>query len=216
MSLRHSLSHGYASTLMITSPDETYQSANYQKYTHGNRLYQWHLQAFLQSVYTLLEQANPQSVLDAGCGEGFVTRYLAQQNPALRLTGMDLSPDAVAYAQTQFGELATFRTGSIYKLPFSDNSFDVVLCSEVLEHLDDTDRAIHELKRVARHHVLITVPREPYFKWLNDIGRSLGVSPDPGHVNFWTKTSFQTFIQSHFEAPVFAWKHVYQMALAAV
>lgn len=201
---------------MVSPSAEPYQSANHQKYTHGNRLYQWHLRAFLQRVYALLEHAQPQSVLDAGCGEGFVTRFLAQQNPDLRLTGMDLSPDAVAYAQEHFGDLATFRTGSLYKLPFSDNSFDVVLCSEVLEHLDDTDRAIAELKRVARRHVLITVPREPYFKWLNDIGRSLGVSPDPGHVNFWTKKTFQDFIHSHFEDPVFAWKHVYQMALAAV
>ncbi len=155
-------------------------------------------------------------MLDAGCGEGFVTRYLAQQNPALRLTGVDLSREAIAYAQEHFGELARFRTGSLYKLPFSDNSFDTVLCSEVLEHLDDTRRAVNELKRVARRYVLITVPREPYFKWLNDMGRRLGVSPDPGHVNFWTKKTFQDFIKSHFNAPVFATKHVYQMALAEV
>ena len=202
---------------MVSSSTEAYSSANSQKYTHQNRLYQWHIQAFLQRVYQLLAQTEARSVLDAGCGEGFVTRYLAQQNPALRLTGMDLSKEAIAYAQDHFGHLAHFRTGSLYKLPFSDNSFDLVVCSEVLEHLDDTDRAVSELKRVARRHVLITVPREPYFKWLNDFSRALGISPDPGHVNFWTKTTFQEFIRSHFNAPSFAWKHViYQMALAEV
>ena len=202
---------------MPTSSTEAYSSANQQKYTEQNRLYQWHIRAFLQEIYHLLEQTEAQSVLDAGCGEGFVTRYLAQQNPALRLTGVDLSKEAIAYAQDHFGDLAHFRTGSLYKLPFSDNSFDVIVCSEVLEHLDDTERAVSELKRVARRYVLITVPREPYFKWLNDLGRALGISPDPGHVNFWTKTTFQAFISSHFNAPVFAWKHViYQLALAEV
>lgn len=202
---------------MVTSSTEAYSSANQRKYTHKSRLYKWHVDAFLQEIYHLLAQTEAQSVLDAGCGEGFVTHYLAQQNPALRLTGMDLNPEAIAYAQDHFGDVAHFRTGSLYKLPFSDNSFDLVVCSEVLEHLEDTERAVSELKRVARRHVLITVPREPYFKWLNDLSRAVGISPDPGHVNFWTKTTFQTFINSHFSAPVFAWKHiVYQMALAEV
>ena len=200
----------------VTTASSVHTSANHQKYSHPNRLYQWHLEAFLKEVYHLLQQTNAQSVLDAGCGEGFVTSFLAQQDPALRLTGVDLSPEAIAYAQEHFGEQVRFRTGSVYKLPFSDNSFDTVLCSEVLEHLDETTRAVNELKRVARRHVLLTVPREPYFKGLNDMGRRLGISPDPGHVNFWTKKTFQEFIRSHFEAPIFAWKHVYQLALAEV
>lgn len=199
---------------MAISTDASYSSSNHHKYTHQNRFYQWHLQAFLDSVYALLEQTDARTVLDAGCGEGFVTHALARKNPDLHLTGMDLSAEAVAYAEQHFGDLARFRTGNLYKLPFSDNSFDVVLCSEVLEHLEDTDRAVAELKRVARQYVLITVPREPYFKWLNDIGRSLGISPDPGHVNFWTKKTFQMFIDAHFDSAVFAWKHVYQLALA--
>ena len=202
---------------MVTTTTETYSSANAQKYTHKSRLYQWHIQAFMQQVYQLLAQTEAQSVLDAGCGEGFVTSYLARQNPALRLTGVDLNKEAIAYAQDHFGDLAHFRTGSLYKLPFSDNAFDLIVCSEVLEHLDDTDRALSELKRVARRHVLITVPREPYFKWLNDLSRAFGISPDPGHVHFWTKTTFQDLIRSHFNTPIFAWKHViYQMALAEV
>ena len=193
-----------------------YPSSNHQKYTHSNRFYQWHLQTFLRCVYAMLDQSNPRLVLDAGCGEGFVADYLARRNPDLHITGVDLSPEAIAYAQEHFGNRAKFRTGSIYKLPFSDNSFDTVVCSEVLEHLDDTDQAIRQLKRVARNNVIITVPREPYFKWLNDLGRSLGISPDPGHVNFWTKTSFQHFINSHFESAVFEWKHTYQLALCEV
>ncbi len=202
---------------VVTTASKAHTSANHQKYTHPNRLYQWHLHAFLEQVYQLLDRTEAQSVLDAGCGEGFVTSYLAQQNPQLRLTGVDLNPEAIVYAQEHYGDRASFRTGSLYKLPFSDNSFDTVLCSEVLEHLDDTTRAVDELKRVARRHVLITVPREPYFKFFNDIGRRLGVSPDPGHVNFWTKKTFQQFIKNHFDAPIFAWKHViYQMALAGV
>jgi ubiquinone/menaquinone biosynthesis C-methylase UbiE len=201
---------------MPLASDTAYQSANYQKFTCGNPLYRWHLRAFLKSVCQMLAQTDARLVLDAGCGEGFVTHYLAQQNPDLAITGLDQREDAVAYAQEHFGDYARFRTGNIYKLPFSDKSFDAVLCSEVLEHLEDTDRAVRELKRVARRYVLVTVPREPYFKGLNDLGRRLGLSPDPGHVNFWTKKTFQAFVKGHFPSATFAWKHVYQLALAEV
>ena len=197
-------------------PDVSYTSANHQKYTSGNAFYRRHLEAFMHRMYELLASTGAETVLDAGCGEGFAVEYLTRQRPGWQITGVDLSSDAIAYAQAQFGNRARFQTGSIYELPFPDDSFDAVLCSEVLEHLDDPDRAVAELKRVARHYVVITVPREPYFQWLNNIGQGLGLSPDPEHVNFWTKMSFQMFIHRHFEAPEFAWKHIYQLAKARV
>lgn len=209
----HSLSNSFC---MSASSDVAQPSTNLHKYTYDNRLYQWHLHAFLDTLAHMVRETAPQSVLDAGCGEGFVTHYLAQKHPDLKLTGMDLSQEAIDYAEAHFGDAAMFRTGSIYKLPFSDNSFDTVVCSEVLEHLDAPDKAVLELKRVARQYVVITVPREPYFKWLNDIGRMMGTTPDPGHVNFWTKTTFQAFIKQHFSDPQFAWKHTYQLAAGKV
>lgn len=196
---------------------EPYTSANKQKYSRSSRIAQWHLRSVMEAIYQLIAQTGGASVLDAGCGEGFVTDYLARRDSSLRLTGVDRSRKAIAYAEDMFGERARFRMGNLYKLPFSDNSFDVVLCSEVLEHLDDADLATRELIRVARRHVVITVPNEPYFTWLNDLARALGISMDPGHVNFWTKSSFKAFICSHFDNPVFSRKHIiYQLALTTV
>lgn len=191
----------------------THASPNLHKYSSGNRFYDWHLRAFMQRIHALIQQGAPETVLDAGCGEGFAIDFLKKEDPSIQYTGVDLSEEAISYAQAHFSDQARFRNGSIYKLPFSDNSFDLVLCSEVLEHLDDPNRAVDELRRVARSHIVITVPREPYFKWLNDIGRALGVSPDPGHVNFWTKRSFQDFVEMHFGEATFEWKHIFQLAL---
>ncbi|NBC17868.1 MAG: methyltransferase domain-containing protein [Bacteroidetes bacterium] len=201
---------------MATSAPPSYQSANHHKYTVDNALYQWHLQAFLDELCAMLDRAAPQTVLDAGCGEGFVTDRLARHDADLTLTGIDLSEGAIAYARKHFGHQAQFVVGSIFELPFEDDQFDAVVCSEVLEHLDTPGRAVEELRRVARGHVLITVPREPYFQWLNDVGQWLGLSPDPGHVNFWSKADFQAFVEGHFDHVRFAWKHIYQLALAEV
>jgi ubiquinone/menaquinone biosynthesis C-methylase UbiE len=193
---------------------ETYQSDNYRKYTTSSRLYQWHIRAFQQSLFDLIQMAEPSTVLDAGCGEGFVVNYLLSRDPQLRVTGIDYNADAIAFARHHFGEEAEFRKASVYSLPFDDRSFDTVICSEVLEHLHDHDAAVRELKRVALRYVLITVPREPYFKWLNDIGQFLQLCGDPGHVNFWTEESFEEFIVHHFSDPVFTVKNMYQLALA--
>jgi ubiquinone/menaquinone biosynthesis C-methylase UbiE len=195
---------------------QTYQSDNYSRHTSTNRLYRKHLESFHATLYEAIEKTGCETLLDAGCGEGFVIDYLASRNPSLKLTGIDLDEKAIEYATSHFGERARFRSGSVYKLPFSDSSFDTVLCSEVLEHLDDPNRAVGELQRVARNYVVVTVPHEPYFGWLNRLGQFFGINPDPGHVNFWTSNTFQAFMRVHFKDPQFTRKQLYQIAVAAV
>ena len=194
-----------------------YNPANKQKYLRGDVISKWHLRSVMEAVYNLVAQTSPRTVLDAGCGEGFVSKYLADRDPGLEIIGVDLSLDAIRYAQDRFGDVASFQAGSILSLPFADNSFDTVVCSEVLEHISEVELAIAELKRVADRHVVITVPNEPYFKWLNDFARAVRISQDPGHVNFWTHSQFKAFVASHFRAPQFSRKHViYQLAVATV
>jgi len=196
-----------------------YTSPNLHKYTSGGRLYYWHLRQFMHVLYETLATTAPQSVLDAGCGEGFVTRFLRRQNADWRLTGVDVSAEAIAYARHHpshdEGD-ARYRCGDLYDLPFDDGAFDTVLCSEVLEHLDHPDRAFDELRRVARRSVVVSVPREPYFQWLNDLGQALNLSPDPGHVNFWNRRGFRRFVRRHLHQPRVFTKHIYQLARGSV
>lgn len=189
-------------------------SRNLARYDTSSRLYQWHTRVFHERVLEWMASAAPGSVLDAGCGEGFATGYLAEHLPGARFEGVDVSEGAIAYARQHFGERVTYQVGSVYELPFDDNAFDLVLCSEVLEHLDRPDLAVRELARVARRHVLMTVPLEPYFDALNRIGRSVGIGGDPGHVNFWTRDSWATFVGRHFSDVETDTKLIYNLALA--
>jgi SAM-dependent methyltransferase len=196
----------------------SHSSPNLHKYTSGGRVYHWHLRQFMHLLYETLVQTGPQSVLDAGCGEGFVTRFLHRQRPEWRLTGVDVNAEALAYARRHpdhTGDVR-YRDGDLYDLPFDDDAFDTVLCSEVLEHLDHPDRALAELRRVAGRSVVISVPREPYFQWLNDLGQALNLSPDPGHVNFWDRTGFRRFVRRHLHHPRFRTKHIYRLARGRV
>ncbi len=195
---------------------ETYSSSNLRRYTTANPLYRWHVNAVHRRISALVQDADPERVLDAGCGEGFGLYHLAKRAPGLVLTGIDIDREAVAYARMRFGDVATFAHGSIFDLPYEADAADLVLCSEVLEHLSDPGAALAELKRVARTHVLVTVPREPFFRALNNLAQWLGVSDDPGHVQFWNHAAFRAFIRDHFGDAVFDRVHVYQLALCRV
>lgn len=195
---------------------QSYQSTNLNKHTTSNWFYRKHLEAFYDELSEVVGSTSCTTLLDAGCGEGFVVDFLAREYPDLKITGVDISDEAIAYAKEHFGERARFRKGSVFKLPFSDKSFDAVLCSEVLEHVEDPNLAVAELKRVARQHVIITVPLEPYFQWLNNMSQWLRLGPAADHVNFWTSTTFQAFIRAHFDDPQFSWKQFYQIAVAKV
>ena len=120
----------------------TYNTANKKKYLRRDIVSRWHLRSVMESVYSLVADTNPKTLLDAGCGEGFVSKYIADRDPSLEIIGVDLSLDAIRYAQDNFGDIARFKAGSILALPFADNTFDTVVCSEVLEHVSEVERQL--------------------------------------------------------------------------
>ncbi len=91
-----------------------------------------------------------QSVLDVGCGNGFITRRLQAE----RVVGLDPSPEALEHFD---GEKVC---ASAEEIPFEDDSFDAVVCCEVLEHLPQPTlgRVVSEIGRVARKTIMIGVP----------------------------------------------------------
>jgi len=93
------------------------------------------------------------SALDVGCGDGRISNGLRQ---LCAVVSVDLSEPALL----NVGGLAVRASAS--RLPFPDGSFDLVCCTEVLEHLTDDDYAatLSELKRVTSHYVLLSVPAD--------------------------------------------------------
>lgn len=79
-----------------------------------------------QKVCALLEPDKPQTVLDAGCGEGYYLSQVAQAFPQAELWGIDISKDAVRYAAVR-NKQAHWLTATAAALPFADGSFDAVI-----------------------------------------------------------------------------------------
>lgn len=103
-----------------------------------------------------------ESIIDVGCGRGYFVQQLINHFPAKRVIGADLLPplgiEGLEYIQT-----------NIEKLPLADKSVDVVVCSHVLEHVQNLEETIEELKRVAKKKIIITVPKQRYFYYTLDL-----------------------------------------------
>ncbi|MEO1465257.1 MAG: class I SAM-dependent methyltransferase [Cyanobacteria bacterium J06633_1] len=105
-------------------------------------------QALSQMVAT-----SDQSILDAGCGDGYLLYSVHLRCPNSRLFGIDDNDLGVHLAAEKCLDNhceATFKQASIYQLPFADESFDVVLNADVIEHLDRPAAALQEMARVLK------------------------------------------------------------------
>lgn len=176
--------------------DSTYTSSNLQKHTSANPLQRLLLARFHARAAALLARVTPapRCILDAGCGEGFAMRAVLGASGAV-VVGIDGSPGALQLAD-RLNPGRRFAAGDLYALPFPARSFDLVVCMEVLEHLDDPGRGLRELCRVSGDWLLLSVPNEPLFRGANFLrGKNLHAwGNDPGHVNHWSARAFLRFV----------------------
>lgn len=154
---------------------------------------------YANCISLLKQHVEPGSrVLDAGCGDG-VFSYLINKEGFV-VDGVDYADEAVSAAreQTQGTQDLNYHVGSVYELPFEDDSFDAAVSTEVIEHLEDRDTFLSELKRVVKPGgtIIVTTPirltRNPL---------------DPEHVIEWFKEDYEEYIQTHFSDVRFATSH---------
>tara|TARA_E500000178_G_scaffold197047_1_gene195117 strand:+ start:553 stop:1338 length:786 start_codon:yes stop_codon:yes gene_type:complete len=85
--------------------------------------------------------------LDVGCGAGAFTRLIAEHSAPVALSGIDPSPEQIAFARQNSNKLADFQVGDALKLPFPDDSFDVAVMALVIFFLADPGRGVAEMAR---------------------------------------------------------------------
>ena len=89
------------------------------------------------------------TLLDVGCGTGYLFELLFAQREA-DYHGLDLSPEMLKMAKAKFGDRVTLVEGAADRLPYADNSFDVVTCIQSFHHYPDPDKAMQEAFRVLK------------------------------------------------------------------
>jgi 2-polyprenyl-3-methyl-5-hydroxy-6-metoxy-1,4-benzoquinol methylase len=175
----------------------------YDKYGSSNPVVRRLMAGFEATLDELFTRADPQSLLDVGCGEGVLTHQWAQRlGDERRVVGIDLDDPALhAEWATRTAPNLEYRVMKAENLPFADDEFDAATAIEVLEHVPDAEHTVAEMARVAKRWLLVSVPREPLWRALNmargtywkDLGNT------PGHLNHWSKRSFVALLSRHGE-----------------
>jgi len=123
----------------------------------------WYLNARDKFVLKLANEfANlnlAKKVLDGGCGQGGVLSLLNKSG--VFTVGNDMALESLLWGRKK-GRIINGVQASLTHLPFKDETFDISLCSEVLEHVDDDLSSLKELSRVTKHRIIITVPAHRY------------------------------------------------------
>ena len=174
----------------------------YDKYGSTNPVVRRLMAGFESTLEELFTLADPQSLLDVGCGEGVLVHKWAQRIAPKPVVGIDLEEPSIqaGWAERQAPNL-DYRIMKAEDLPFADGEWDVATAIEVLEHVPDPEHTVAEMARVARRWLLVSVPREPLWRGLNlvrgayltDLGNT------PGHLNHWSKRSFVSLLSKHGE-----------------
>jgi ubiquinone/menaquinone biosynthesis C-methylase UbiE len=185
------------------------------KYTSSNALVQYLNRVYLRNITDLVHRAAPRRLIDVGCGEGVVLRHLDRNLTNVVAVGLDIDGTGLRVAQSQ--NSVSLVQGSVYSLPFAAASADLVLCCEVLEHLEQPEQALVELSRVTRQWVLLSVPHEPIWrmsnmarlKYLRHFGNTMG------HIQHWTRWGFLRMVRRQVEiVHVKTWLPFWSMMLA--
>lgn len=171
----------------------------YNKHTTKNPLVRLMMTNFHETIDSFFIETQAKNVLDVGCGEGYTTHFLKSRHTHISICALDVEERILVLAK-QLHSGIDFQQGDIHQLRFPDKSFDVVMANEVLEHLEDPEHAIKEIKRVAKKYCIVSVPHEPFFRIANMIRlRYIGdLGNTPGHVQNFTKKQFESLLKKHF------------------
>lgn len=130
-------------------------------YNSPNGLVRFAHTARLRAIVAALPDGESLHILDAGCGEGHLLEHIHKTHPHFQLFGIDVVPVALEKARNRC-PFATITAMDLTSLAFKENAFDVVACTEVLEHVFEYRKALQEFMRVLKPggSLIVTFPNE--------------------------------------------------------
>jgi ubiquinone/menaquinone biosynthesis C-methylase UbiE len=171
-------------------------TSNFRKYTSRNPIQKYLVNNFLKTLFLCIDNLKIKKVLDAGCGEGFVLSEFKKRKIGDYLEGIDFSEEALNTGKKLFPYLS-LKKGDIYNMPYENNTFDIVICTEVMEHLKEPEKVMDEVVRVSKKYCLFSVPNEPLFMISNLLrGKNISMlGNDIDHVQHWSSRDFESMIR---------------------
>jgi SAM-dependent methyltransferase len=181
-----------------------HSSSNLNKYQCKHPLAVNRIAAFSRKLTEMVTRVKHSRILNLGCGEDFDTNYLFK-NRLIEFNyscGLDLNFDSLRLSREVIVDFVfDVVNGDIENLPLRLNSFDLILCLEVLEHLKQPERVVWEMAQQFDGRCLFSVPNEPAYR----LTRMLLLRKDirrfrnhPEHLHNWSRKAFCRLIEKYF------------------
>jgi SAM-dependent methyltransferase len=151
--------------------ERIYDQSFYPVVTHFTYALQPSATARLNFVKGIVKSINARqaSVADLGCGSGVILSEILLMKPLWTGHGLDISREAVAYARKlaahkRVADRTSFRAGNVTNLPYADESLNLIIASEIIEHLPEPERVVSEIARVLKPggQLVLTMPLESH------------------------------------------------------
>lgn len=157
----------------------------------------WHLTK-LNSAKKILGKFKFKNCLDVGCASGYMTYELSKAFPNAKFYGVDVYKKAVDYARAHYSNVF-FKVAKAEKLPFKNQSFDLVLYYETLEHVEEPLRSLQEIRRVLKQNGIAVIAMDSgsllfkliWYIWLKYKGKVW----QGGHLNPFTQNQLEKIIK---------------------
>jgi 2-polyprenyl-3-methyl-5-hydroxy-6-metoxy-1,4-benzoquinol methylase len=173
------------------------------KYGSKNILIRNIMKGFHEALSELLLKASPSTIYEAGCGEGYWIIEWALQGFNVR--GSDFSEKVIELARMNAVAKGLspdlFVVRDIYNLDPETDTADLIVCAEVLEHLEHPEKALAVLQKITTGYIILSVPHEPIWRFLNMLRlKYLGeFGNTPGHIQHWSLKSFTSLVERYFD-----------------
>lgn len=120
----------------------------YQKGIDTNLLQRiWHTNK-LKMILEIIPNS-PKKILDVGCASGWFLSRLSRNFPLAKCSGIDIYDSGINYGKRLYPHLR-LKVADAHNIPYRDNTFDLVICTEVIEHVDDPLKVLVEMRRVLK------------------------------------------------------------------
>jgi len=166
----------------------------------------WHRKRLSYVISYLSEifgESRIKTFVDVGCAEGFYMKYVASSHSETFCIGADVARTYAKKAKTNVDNPnSDYIVCDVERLPLRNGAIDVVLCSEVLEHVYDYLGSLSELNRVAKKHLVLSFPGHSYLYHIMSRTRIVkkfadNLVPDVGHVSEVQATKVKEFIKDN-------------------
>lgn len=155
----------------------------------------WRMLGAKYKAFHIIDVCKGQSfkkVLEVGAGDGSILQKLSDNNFAPEYHAVEISDSGVEHIKARdIRGVVSVQEFDGYKLPFGDDSFDLIILSHVLEHVEHERLLLREIKRVAKNFV-IEVPID----YKDNVDKRIKHFMAYGHINMYTPTSLRYLLQT--------------------